>query len=136
MCETRFQSLPSSPNSGFHSFRSLRVQGTLSDSLQQLASHRSLWIIDAFVGSALKRCVASQSRSLIDDACFVSRVRMFAGLHDEAIGAACSTTDGVVRREVGHRDIAVGIFFCEDHPEVASFVEAKERVARVHEARA
>ena len=95
-----------------------------------------LRLIDAFADAVFQSRVAGQRRFVIEDAGFVSWVGMLAGLHDEAVHAAGMPDAVLVGGEVGHGDIAVGVFLREDHPEVAPFVEAKEGVAWIHEARA
>lgn len=58
---------------------------------------------------------------------------MVAGRDDKAVErapAACK----VVGREVGHDNLAVGVFLRKDEPEMASFIETEESVAWLHEA--
>ena len=80
--------------------------------------------------------MAGQHRPPKGNARFVPRVRMLAGLHDEAVLAAGSSDALLMGGEVGNSDIAVRVLPREDNPEVASFIEAKEGVAWIHEARA
>ena len=93
-------------------------------------------MIDAFRYSQFQCGIACESRFLKEDARFVSQIGMFTVHGNKAIGVARTAYVGVVRREVGHNDLAVGVFIREDRPEVASFIEAEKRIAWIHEARA